>query len=147
MILVDTSIWIGWIRQRIDFGAVSIRQMVICPPILQEILQGIDDTPVLASFRETLMLVPRLDDPVPIDAFLEAAEIYRDGRRRGITIRSSVDCLIAAIAIRHGATIFHQDRDFEQIARFRGLRTRSAARMASRAPRSAIPADTLPNPA
>jgi len=53
----------------------------------------------------------RLEDPVPAEAFVEAAEIYRSGRRRGYAIRSTVDCLIAAIAIRHGVPFWHKDRD------------------------------------
>jgi predicted nucleic acid-binding protein len=57
-----------------------------------------------------------------VEAFLEAAEIYRSGRRRGYTIRSTVDCLIAAIAIRNGVTVWHKDRDYDSIARYTALR-------------------------
>jgi len=53
--------------------------------------------------------------------FFSAAEIYRQGRRRAITIRSSVDCLIAAIAIDHGIAVWHRDRNFSAIARYTGL--------------------------
>ena len=45
-----------------------------------------------------------------------AAEIYQEMRRRGRTVRSTVDCLISAVAIKTGATILHKDRDFDQIA-------------------------------
>jgi len=55
--------------------------------------------------------------------FLEAAELFRQGRRRGYTIRSSVDCLIAAVAIHNRVPVWHQDRDFTAIARYTSLRT------------------------
>jgi predicted nucleic acid-binding protein len=53
--------------------------------------------------------------------FVAAAEIYRQGRRRGITIRSSTDCLIAAIAIDYGIPVWHRDRDFRAISRYTAL--------------------------
>jgi predicted nucleic acid-binding protein len=49
--------------------------------------------------------------------FLEAAELYRTARRAGVTVRSSVDCLIAACAIRHRVGVLHVDRDFDALAR------------------------------
>jgi predicted nucleic acid-binding protein len=58
-----------------------------------------------------------------LETFLAAAAIYRDGRRRGYTIRSTVDCLIAAVAVENGASVWHRDRDFDAIARFTNLRT------------------------
>jgi predicted nucleic acid-binding protein len=51
--------------------------------------------------------------------------LYRAARRRGITARSSVDCLIAACALRHDLEILHRDRDFAMLARVSGLRHRS----------------------
>jgi len=57
-----------------------------------------------------------------MELFLDAAEIYREGCRRGITIRSSNDCLIAAIAIANGVPVWHKDRDYEQISRYTRLR-------------------------
>jgi predicted nucleic acid-binding protein len=72
---------------------------------------------------EDLLAFPALADPVPLRLYREAAEIYRQGRRRGITIRSSVDCLIAAIAIDHKVAVWHHDRDFSAIARYTTLET------------------------
>ena len=54
--------------------------------------------------------------------FLEAAEIYREGRRRGYTLRSSIDCLIAAIAIENGIPVRHRDRDYDAIGRYTRLK-------------------------
>ena len=52
---------------------------------------------------------------------MEAAEIYRQGRKSGYTIRSSIDCLIAAIAIENDVPVWHKDRDFSFIARYSRL--------------------------
>ena len=124
MILVDTSVWIRWFRGgTIDRpNPDQMARVATCSPILQEILQGFKDIPLFGQIRSELLALPRVTDPVPIEAFLEAAEIYRLSKRKGFTIRSSVDCLIAAIAIRHGVPIMHADRDFDTIARFTSLR-------------------------
>lgn len=49
--------------------------------------------------------------------YLAAAQIYRDLRIRGITIRKSIDCIIAAVALQHQCHLLHNDRDFEMIAK------------------------------
>jgi predicted nucleic acid-binding protein len=64
----------------------------------------------------------RVDDAVD---FRGAAAIYRTARRAGKTIRSITDCLIAALAIRHGATLAHRDADFDVIAALTPLQARS----------------------
>ena len=58
-----------------------------------------------------------------MELFLEAADLYAAARRRGITIRSSVDCLIASIAIWHKTPVWHCDRDFDRLAAFTRLET------------------------
>ena len=71
--------------------------------------------------QHSLLAVPRVSDPLPLSTFLEAAGIYSLGRRQGYTIRSSTDCLIAAIAIENNIPVWHSDRDFATIARFTSL--------------------------
>jgi len=63
--------------------------------------------------------------PSDADVFLEAAGLYRAARRAGLTVRSGVDCLIAACALRHDATVLHQDRDFDALARVSPLKAQS----------------------
>jgi predicted nucleic acid-binding protein len=123
LILLDTSIWVDLFRHsRSEISAQDYEDFVICSPVLQEVIQGLRDVPASEIFRQGLLKLNRLDDPLPVEAFLEAAEIYRSGRRRGYTIRSTVDCLIAAIAIRNGVTVWHKDRDYDTIARYTALR-------------------------
>lgn len=56
------------------------------------------------------------------DDWRNAARIFYDLRRQGLTVRSTIDCCIAQIAIAHQATLVHNDRDFETIAQVRSLR-------------------------
>lgn len=94
-----------------------------CGPIIQEVLQGLKPGLGNDAFRAAFLAIPVLSDPIPLRLFVSAAEIYGQGRRRGITIRSSLDCLIAAIAIDHGVPVWHRDRDFDSIARYTALET------------------------
>jgi predicted nucleic acid-binding protein len=68
-----------------------------------------------------------VDTPLEREVFESAVGFYRSARRAGVTIRSSVDCLIAASALRHDLTILHHDRDYPQLARVAPLLERSIA--------------------
>jgi predicted nucleic acid-binding protein len=122
VILVDTSVWVALMRgaTRVDWEEMG--EFAVCGPVIQEILQGLDDSPAAMEFRSGLSHVAILGDPVRLDTFAEAARIYRIGRSRGYTIRSSADCLIAAIALEAGVPVWHRDRDYDNIARFTALR-------------------------
>jgi predicted nucleic acid-binding protein len=123
MILVDTSIWIELLagKPRHVIREEDLLRFVTCGPVIQEVLQGLRPGMQSDAFRAAFLAIPVLSDPVPLGLFIAAAEIYRQGRRRGITIRSSADCLIAAIAIEHGIPVWHRDRDFSAIARYTAL--------------------------
>jgi predicted nucleic acid-binding protein len=122
MILVDTSIWIELLaaKPRGSIREEEILRFVTCGPVVQEVLQGLKPGLQSDAFRTAFLAIPVLSDPIPLALFVSAADIYRQGRRRGIT-RSSADCLIAAIAIDHGIPVWHRDRDFSAIARYTGL--------------------------
>ena len=123
MILVDTSIWVELLNGRlgIKLREEELFNFATCGPVVQEVLQGLRDHPAAASFRETFLALPVLGDPLPVNIFQAAAGIYRQGRNKGFTIRSSVDCLIAAIAIEYQTPVWHKDRDFNMLARFTTL--------------------------
>ena len=61
---------------------------------------------------------------MPRAVFDQAADLYRAARRAGLTVRSGVDCLIAACALRHGLEVLHHDRDYDTLARVSTLRSR-----------------------
>ena len=143
MWLVDTSVWVETFRRGgpaletlLPFDAI-----VTAPPIVQEVLQGFDDARAYALARDAMMALPSIESPLAIARFVEAAELYRSARRLGLTLRSSVDCLIAACALRHGIGVLHVDRDFDAIARVAPLVSRRiAVRPRHRSPASVSPA-------
>ncbi len=123
MILVDTSIWIELLsrKPRRTVPEEDLFRFVTCGPIIQEVFQGLRLDGQSHAFRRHFRALPVLSDPIPLRLFLAASDIYQQGRRKGITIRSSVDCLIAAVAIDNDAPVWHRDRDFTAIARYTGL--------------------------
>lgn len=122
MILVDTSIWVGLLAGgRPKVAEEDLANFATCGPVVQELLQGLKPGPASDAFRQLLLAVPVLGDPVPLNLYLAAADIYRLGRRKGVTIRSSIDCLIAAIAIENRVPVWHRDRDFSAIAAYTAL--------------------------
>lgn len=123
-VLVDTSIWIAILRGEIQVDRKSYRSYVTCGPVVQEVLQGFDEDPISLRYADLFMKVPRLSDPLPSELFVAAADIYRQARRRGLTIRSTMDCIIAAIALDNGVTVWHRDRDYDHIAQFTNLKVR-----------------------
>jgi predicted nucleic acid-binding protein len=124
--LVDSSAWIEFFRPgcrlSLDDLAAGGGDIVTCLPVIQEVLQGIDDEAAFNAIRSAMFAWARVDSPLDEQLMDRAVLIYRQARRAGLTIRSSVDCLIAASALRHGLTVVHCDRDFEAIARVTGLR-------------------------
>jgi len=123
VILVDTSVWIDLLAKgREDtLRPETLLSMATCGPIVQEVFQGLRPGPAAEIFRQLFLALPLLSDPLPLELFQSAAEIYRQGRSRGVTIRSSTDCLIAAIAIKNAVPVWHKDRDFTAIAIFTPL--------------------------
>ena len=131
MILVDTSIWVEVFRkpsgvQLEDVG--DLKEIVTCLPVVQEVLQGFREEWAYRVARKSLLALPIAEAPLRIEVFLEAAELFRSARRAGLTVRSGVDCLIAACALRNGLTVAHCDRDFDLLARVSPLAVRSIAR-------------------
>lgn len=117
VVLIDTSIWLEVERGRFDLEAfVDAGEIAICPPIAQELLQGVSTPEKFSVVWHTLLASRVLDDPMPLERFEYAAEIYRRCREVGYVIASSFDCLIAACAIENRVPLLQRDRDFEKIA-------------------------------
>jgi predicted nucleic acid-binding protein len=127
VVLVDTSVWIELFRPRprlrID-DLVDFDDVVTCLPVVQEVLQGFRDERAYAIARESMLALPVVESPMQVAVFEEAAALYRGARRAGVTVRSGIDCLIAACAIRHRLTVLHHDRDFDLLAKVAPLESR-----------------------
>lgn len=135
-ILVDSSVWIDHLRgvrtpavRRLaglldaldpDSGEDDPAELLVGDVVLLEVLRGIDDDRQHAAVRMALLAFPQVSLGGSAIA-LAAAEHYRVLRRRGVTVRGAVDCLIATWCIAHGVALLHGDRDFEAFERYRGL--------------------------
>lgn len=128
MVLVDTSVWVEVFRRpsRLDLPAVvELDEVVTCLPVVQEVLQGFQDERAFRVAHEAMRALPIVESPLRSEVFEEAVHLYRAARRAGHTVRSGVDCLIAACALRHGLTVLHHDRDFDTLATISALRART----------------------
>jgi len=126
--LVDTSAWITVFRRRrpVDLeDHVPLERVVTCLPVVQEVLQGFDDEAAFRRASTAMWALPVVESPLGDDVIRQAIDLYRTARRAGITVRSSVDCLIAACALRHDLEVLHDDRDFPALARISRLRERA----------------------
>jgi predicted nucleic acid-binding protein len=125
-LLVDTTVWIDFFRND-DSPQVKILERALndrmdiftCDIIKMEILQGIVGEKEFLSVQRALD--PFICLPVSSAQYMLAADIYRLGRKAGYTIRKSIDCIIAAVAIENTLQLVHNDRDFDAIARFTRL--------------------------
>jgi len=129
LLLVDTSVWIEGFRRatRLRLAEVlDLEEVVTCLPVVQEVLQGFGDEKAFRIAREAMLALPIVESPLLIVVVEVAVVLYRAARRAGLTVRSGVDCLIAACALRHGLTVFHRDRDFNALARVSALKVQAA---------------------
>ena len=127
MVLVDTSVWIEAFRKpaRVKLESlVDFDDIVTCLPVVQEVLQGFREERAFALARDAMHALPTVESPMAREVFDQATDLYRSARRAGLTVRSGVDCLIAACAIRHGLEVLHHDRDFDAVGRISPLRVR-----------------------
>lgn len=124
MLLVDSSVWIDFLAGRTSKAVKYFREQLearetfaLTELIYLEVLQGVrePDTAKKVStyLRGQLLLAPRRG----LQTYDAAADLYRRCRIAGVTVRSTIDCLIAQIAVEYGAVLLHSDRDYEHIAR------------------------------
>jgi predicted nucleic acid-binding protein len=119
-LLVDTSAWIEVFRRRpritLEQVAGDLDRVVTCLPIIQEVLQGFDDERAFRIAHTAMWALPRVESPLEPALVDAAVDLFRRARRAGLTVRSSVDCLIAVCASRHQLRVVHRDRDFSLLA-------------------------------
>jgi predicted nucleic acid-binding protein len=131
VILVDSSVWIEFFRASSQFdlaAAIDFDEIVTCLPVVQEVLQGFDEPRAFRIAREAMFALPIVESPLSAEVFEQAVDLYRAARRAGFTIRSGVDCLIAACALRHSLMVVHRDRDFDALARVAALEVKNLGR-------------------
>jgi predicted nucleic acid-binding protein len=126
--LVDTSAWIEWLRGTGSKPDLTLRgafdqgtSLWVSGVIVQEMLQG-SRTERQAAELSRLLATFESIEPVYPDTYEHAASIYRRCRRAGRTVRTTIDCLVGALALEHDLPVLAHDRDFDALARVCGLR-------------------------
>jgi predicted nucleic acid-binding protein len=128
VIVVDTSVWIDVLNEKRTRAARRCVELIeagepiaLTDVVFTEILQGLRSEEEARLVEEHLRAFPvlRLDG---LEDFALAAELYRTARGAGVTIRKTLDCLIAAPCVRTGAPLLHADADFDRLAACTALR-------------------------
>jgi predicted nucleic acid-binding protein len=122
MILVDTSVWIGFFNG-VDSPAVRFleelieaeEELFISEYILAEVLQGFKKDKDFDLARRCLLSFP-ICLLKGFDSYIRVAQIYRRCRKKGVTIRKTADCVIAQTAMENDLLLLHDDAVFDRIA-------------------------------
>ena len=129
MLVVDSSVWIDYFADRPVAACDELdrllqdghTRLVVPDLVLYEVLRGFRHERAMRQAR-LLLLTLSVESCGGEDVALAAAEHYRHLRARGITVRSSIDVMIAAFCIEQDYLLLHSDRDYDAIAAHRGLR-------------------------
>jgi predicted nucleic acid-binding protein len=126
MVIVDTSVWIDYLNDKanpqtmwLEF-AIGSKSIGLSSLILCEVLQGFRDNDEALRTRDMLLKFP-IFEMGSTHLAMQSAENYRFLRRKGMTIRSTIDCLIATFCIEHGHQLLHKDSDFNSFEDHLGL--------------------------
>lgn len=125
MLLIDTSVWIQVFRDKTGNLGQQLQNLIGDRDIFLtrftqlELLQGCRDDREWTLLNSYLQYQEYID--LTPECWQKAARIYYDLRRQGLTVRSSIDCCIAQIAIENKLLLVHIDRDFETISRITSL--------------------------
>lgn len=120
-VLVDTSAWVEFLNGARSPHADAVEELLrgddepcTCGIVVTEVFQGLrrDSTrsAIERAFRDMAFL-----EPSGFDVYLRASDVYRKLRQRGVTIRSTIDCLVAVIAEESGCAILARDRDLDSV--------------------------------
>jgi hypothetical protein len=126
MVIVDSSVWIDalrgtvnpqtvWLKNAILRGQVGLTSLILC-----EVLQGVRSETQFHGFKEDLLRFP-IFDTYSAELAVASARNYLILRRKGITVRKTIDCLIATFCIEADCQLLHRDRDFDAFADHLGL--------------------------
>ncbi len=124
--IIDTSIWIDqinavdtpetqWLNRNLSTNRIALTDL-----ILIEVLQGIRSDTIFMTARDKLLALTVFSTGGK-DLALASAQNYRILRKKGITLRSTIDCITATYCILEGHTLLHNDRDFDPFERHFGL--------------------------
>ncbi len=123
--LVDTSVWIDFFNGTKNAGVERLKSLLnhgevaTSPVILMEVFQGIRSDQTCKRVQQQLACLSCY--PIADGRYIEAAHLYRQLRKQGVTVRKSIDCLIASVALYFKLPVLHRDRYLTHIARHSDL--------------------------
>jgi predicted nucleic acid-binding protein len=127
MILADTSAWVEYdrathssVHRRVTHLIASGGPLSVTEPVMMEVLAGARNDQRALDLRRLLLRFPLLRFDAAAD-FDGAVRIYRRCRAAGVSPRGMVDCMIAAVAWRHGAALLAHDADLARLAHVIGI--------------------------
>jgi predicted nucleic acid-binding protein len=126
MVIVDTTVWVDYLRGRLNAEtqwfdrnvgreALGLTDLILC-----EVLQGVPADEDFEAIKQQLLEFS-IFSTGGAETAVSAAENYRNLRKRGFTVRKTVDCLIATLCIREGFKLLHRDRDYDIFEKVLGL--------------------------
>jgi predicted nucleic acid-binding protein len=127
LIIVDTSVWVDFLRgivtRQTDWldSALGRQRLALLDIILCEVLQGIEEPRKAAQVKKDLLTLSVLGTGGS-EMAVAAADHYQVLRRKGFTVRKTIDCWIATFCLREGHSLLHSDRDFHPFENHLGLR-------------------------
>lgn len=127
MIVLDTTIWIDilqrrsnphteWFDRNLTIEGLALTDLILC-----EILQGVRNDASYPLFRADLLRF-RIYKTGGSELAIAAADFYRVLRKKGITVRSTIDCITATFCIRERLALLHRDQDFDPFEKYFGLK-------------------------
>ena len=130
-VLVDTSVWADFFNGYASPEKKTLSRLIAgndeiftCGVVVAEVFQGLrrdkGRAEIVRLFRELVFV-----EPTGIDTYLRAADVYRALRRRGVTVRSTIDCLIGVLAEESGCSVLARDRDLHTVLASGLLKARS----------------------
>jgi predicted nucleic acid-binding protein len=126
MVIVDTTVWVDylrgvqnsqtqWLNRELGHQRLGLTEIILC-----EVLQGIPDDSAFARVQRELLRL-EVFATGGADIGVAAAQNLRTLRRKGHTVRKTIDCLIATFCLQAGHSLLHRDRDFDAFERVLGL--------------------------
>ena len=127
MVVVDTTVWVDyingadkpacdWLDREIDLQRIGLTDLTLC-----ELLQGVREEAKADALHTSMMrfvLIPTGGEALAV----ASAKNYRKLRSKGVTVRKTIDCLIATCCLVQGHSLLHNDRDFDGFEKHLGLR-------------------------
>ena len=125
--VIDTTVWGDYFNgfesphaERLERALADEEDVAMLPLIIAEVLQGFRTETGFAAARDLLVDLPAIFPP--LESYIEAARLYRRLRKEGITVRGTIDCIIAQTCLEHDAELLSRDTDLDPIAERTGLR-------------------------